>query len=49
MFVNCELQGAPNDWGGPPRKRNSDALTVDIHNHFQVREASELAGLCDVA
>ena len=42
MFVNCELQGAPNDWEGTPRKRNSTALTVDIHNHFNVDAAAEL-------
>ena len=42
MFVNCELQGAPNDWEGTPRKRNSTTLTVDIHNHFNVDAAAEI-------
>lgn len=42
MFVNCQLHGAPNEWDGPPRKRNSNALTVDVHNHFQVQEAIDL-------
>ncbi len=42
MFVNCELQSAPNDWGGPKRKRVSQSVTIDIHNHFEVEEAMDL-------
>ena len=42
MFINCELQGAPNEWSGPRRERLSNALTVDIHNHFEVKAAIDL-------
>ncbi len=42
MFVSCELQSAPNKWGGPPRERRSKELTVDIHNHVEVPKVIEL-------